>query len=181
MSEEIDLLVICKQCCETQVAALVDSINESPTKPLLLQGQDAPNPVITKDGNLVCCKGSSTSVGAGAFEHSPEVKSINRSAVTKKNTKSNWGLVWRKRNSDDTGFDFRLRNILLRGNTNRDLIKPLCRLCDQPYNADLMYIRCETCKRKIVLQRKNLHFRSLVLFLDSFIPFILLLLLLKSG
>ncbi|KAH6774734.1 hypothetical protein C2S51_013138 [Perilla frutescens var. frutescens] len=149
-SEEINFLVICKKCREAEAATQVDSSsNGSPTSPLLIQGQGVPNPAITKNGNLVCCKGpssSSSSSSFGALKHSSEVKSINRKTATKKNTKSNWGLVWRKNYCEDTGFDFRLRNILLRGNTDRDSIKPLCRLCDQPYNADLMYIRCDTCK-----------------------------------
>lgn len=152
MSEEIEFLIICKRCCETQAATRVESSNGSPTSPLLLQGRDFPNPVTaTKHGKLVGCKGSSASFGT--LEHSSEVKSTNRSAVAKKNRNLNWGLIWRKKNCEDTGIDFRLKNILLRGNTDRDLIKPLCHLCNQPYNADLMYIRCETCQRKFVLKR----------------------------
>lgn len=130
----------------TQAAARVDSSNGSPTTPLIPQGRYVPKPAVTKESNLVCYKGSSTSFGA--LEHSSRVKSINSSAVTKKNIKSNWGLRWRKNVGEETGFDFRLRNILLSGNKDTGFVKPVCRLCDQPYNGGLMYIRCETCKRK---------------------------------
>ncbi|KAI3461337.1 hypothetical protein Pfo_018000 [Paulownia fortunei] len=145
MSEEADFSITCKQCCETQATTRVESSNGFPTSPLLLQRRDFPNAATTtKHGKLVGYKGSSASVGI--LEHSSEVKSTNRSAVAKKNRKLHWGLIWRKKNCEDTGIDFRLKNILLRGNPDRDLIKPLCRLCNQPYNADLMYIRCETCQ-----------------------------------
>ncbi|XP_057781903.1 DDT domain-containing protein PTM-like isoform X2 [Salvia miltiorrhiza] len=139
------VIIICKQCCETQAATQVDSSSGSPTSPLLPRVPDIPKPAISKDVNLVpdvpkpnipkdvnivCHNGSS----------------INRSAVTKKNARSNWGLIWRKKYSEDTGFDFRSRNILLSGNMDRELMKPVCRLCDQPYNSGVMYIRCEPCK-----------------------------------
>ncbi|KAL8029669.1 hypothetical protein ABFX02_14G240300 [Erythranthe guttata] len=139
-SEEVE--ITCKKCCETQNATRV----ESPKIPLLIPGQDILKPDIpTKGVQLVGHKEPSASVGS--LEHSSKVKSINRSAAAKgKGNKSNWGLIWRKKNYEDTGIDFRLRNILMRGNPNINLKNPLCRLCNQPYNADLMYVHCETCQ-----------------------------------
>lgn len=149
-SKDIDFLVICKQCCETQaqiqVPTQVGSSSGSPASPLLPRVPDIPKPDLPKDVNLECHKGSSTSLGG--LEHFSEVKSLDRSTVTKKHSKLNWGLIWRKKFSEDTGFDFRLKNILHSGNTDRELMKPICRLCDQPYNGDVMYIRCEACKSK---------------------------------
>ena len=114
---------------------------------------------IPKDVNSVSHKGSlinhpavtttnAIPMGVNSVSHNGSL--INRPAVkkTKTNARSNWGLIWRKKFSEDTGFDFRSRNILLSGNTDRDLMKPVCRLCDQPYTGDAMYICCESCKSK---------------------------------
>ncbi|KAL0418283.1 UNVERIFIED_CONTAM: DDT domain-containing protein PTM [Sesamum radiatum] len=144
MNEEVEYLITCKQCCETQSAIQVEKSNVSPTSPLLLQGQESPNPAtVTKRGKLEGYKGSPA---VGTLEHPSAVKSITRSAVATRSKKLHWGLIWRKKNYEDTGMDFRLKNILLRGNLDRDLPEPLCRLCNQPYNAELIYIRCETCQ-----------------------------------
>ncbi|KAK4409035.1 DDT domain-containing protein PTM [Sesamum angolense] len=101
-------------------------------------------PRSTNKRGLVGHKGPSASVGT--LEYSSEMKLTNGSTVAKKSKNKNWGLIWRKKNCEDTGIDFRLKNILLRGNPDMDLTKPLCRLCNQPYNSELMYIRCETCQ-----------------------------------
>ncbi|XP_011090113.1 DDT domain-containing protein PTM-like [Sesamum indicum] len=141
---EVEYLITCKQCCEIQSTIQVEKSNVSPTSPLHLQGQESPNPAnVTKHVNLVGYKGSPA---VGTLEHPSAVKSITCSAVATRSRKLHWGLIWRKKNYEDTGMDFRLKNILLRGNLDRDLPEPLCRLCNQPYNANLIYIRCETCQ-----------------------------------
>ncbi|KAA8550243.1 hypothetical protein F0562_001927 [Nyssa sinensis] len=69
------------------------------------------------------------------------------SLVTKSQRKlCSWGLIWKKKKAKDTGIDFRLKNILLRGNPDTSFSGPVCHLCHKPYNSDLMYICCETCK-----------------------------------
>ncbi|KAG6417670.1 hypothetical protein SASPL_119855 [Salvia splendens] len=156
-SEDTDFVVICKQCFETQVATQVDSSSESATSPLLPQAPDVSKPAIPKDVNSVCHEESlinspavttTNAIPKDVNSVSHKGSLINRPAVTKTetNARSNWGLIWRKRFSEDTGFDFRSRNILLSGNTDRDLMKPVCHLCDQPYTGDAMYICCESCK-----------------------------------
>ncbi|KAL1558202.1 hypothetical protein AAHA92_08697 [Salvia divinorum] len=156
-SEDINFLVICKQCCETQVTTPVDSSSGSATSPLLPQVPDISKPAMPTDVNSVCHQESLINSPAVTKTNAipKDVNSvchkgslINRPAVTKTktNARSNWGLIWRKKFSEDTGFDFRSRNILLSGNTDRELMKPVCRLCDQPYNGDAMYICCESCK-----------------------------------
>ncbi|KAL0369575.1 UNVERIFIED_CONTAM: DDT domain-containing protein PTM [Sesamum angustifolium] len=144
MNEEIEFLITCKHCCETRAVTPVQSSYGSPTSPLLLQGRDFPNAGSTNKRGLVGHKGPSASVGT--LEYSSEMKLTNGSTVAKKSKNKNWGLIWRKKICEDTGIDFRLKNILLRGNPDMDLTKPLCRLCNQPYNSELMYIRCETCQ-----------------------------------
>ncbi|KAL8484395.1 hypothetical protein ACS0TY_026892 [Phlomoides rotata] len=145
LRERIESVITCKQCCESQGATRVGNIRVPPTCPSLLQGRDSPIPVTaTKHVNPIGGKGASTSLGPS--EDSSEVKSTDLSAVAKKTRKSNWGLIWRKKNCEDTGIDFRLKNVLMRGNVDKGVLNPVCRLCNKPYNADLMYICCETCK-----------------------------------
>ncbi|XP_020552432.1 DDT domain-containing protein PTM-like [Sesamum indicum] len=144
MNEEIEFLITCKHCCETRAVTQVQSSYGSPTSPLHLQGRDFPNAGSTNKRGLVGYKGPSASVGT--LEYSSEMKLTNGSVVAKRSKNKNWGLIWRKKNCEDTGIDFRLKNILLRGNPDMDLTEPLCRLCNQPYNSELMYIRCETCQ-----------------------------------
>ncbi|GFP98031.1 protein chromatin remodeling 4 [Phtheirospermum japonicum] len=143
-----ELLITCKQC-EAQATTQIQSSNGSPTSPLPLQIRDIPNPpTTTKRGKSAGYQGSSTALREHSSElKSSEVKSTNRSAVTKKhNKKMHWGLIWSKNNCESTGADFRSKNILPRGNPHAGSTKPICRLCAQPYNADLMYILCEVCK-----------------------------------
>ncbi|KAL6563659.1 hypothetical protein OROGR_002618 [Orobanche gracilis] len=142
MGKEVEFLITCKQC-QTEATTQVQSRNRSPTSPLLLQGRDFRNPcTATKRVKSIGYQGSSASVK----ERSSEVKSTNRSAGEKKNRKLPTGLIWKKNNCEDTGIDFRLKNILLRAISDTVSIKPVCRLCSQPYNADLMYIHCQTCQ-----------------------------------
>lgn len=60
--------------------------------------------------------------------------------------KYSWGLIWKKQNREDTGTDFRLNNIYLKGDSHTDQSVIVCHLCQKPYNSDLTYIRCETCQ-----------------------------------
>lgn len=153
-NEEVEFLITCKKCSEAQAITQVQNSYGSPTSPLLLQGQDFPKAGTSrKRGKLVGNKGPSASVET--VEHSSEMKSSNGSAIAKKSNNKNWGLRWSRKNCEATGNDFRLKNILLRGNPDMDLTAPECRLCNKPYNPDLMYIRCESCPRKIVIYRKS--------------------------
>lgn len=158
-NEEVEFLVTCKSCSDAQALTQVQNSYGSPTSPLLLQGQDLLNAgTASRSEKLVGYKRPSESVAVK--EYSSEIKSTNATATKKKVNNKNWGLIWRKNNNEDTGVDFRLRNIILRGNPDMDLTKPVCRLCSQPYNADLMYIRCEACKSKLSSQNSDLIFIS---------------------
>ncbi|KAH6789820.1 hypothetical protein C2S51_004826 [Perilla frutescens var. frutescens] len=144
-NEEVEFLVTCKSCSDAQTLAHIQNSYGSPTSPLLLQGRDLPNAgTASKSAKLVGYKRPSESVAM--VEYSSEIKPTSVSGSTKKSKNKNWGLIWRKNNNEDPGVDFRLKNIILRGNPDMDLTKPECRLCGQPYNADLMYIRCEKCE-----------------------------------
>ncbi|CAI9778362.1 unnamed protein product [Fraxinus pennsylvanica] len=144
VNEEVEFLITCKQCYQTQALTRTEICNASPRSPLL-QGRDVLNTATAnKRGKQAIYNGSSASVGTG--QRLPEVKSIDSSVAVNKGKKLSWGLIWRKKNCEDNGIDFRLKNILLKGNPHMDLTRPDCRLCSQPYNSDLMYVRCETCQ-----------------------------------
>ena len=67
-------------------------------------------------------------------------------------------------NVEDSEIDFRLKNILLRGNPDTNWSRPVCHLCHQPYNSDLMYICCETCKSEPALDNICYCFLSFSVF-----------------
>ncbi|KAL3530436.1 hypothetical protein ACH5RR_009758 [Cinchona calisaya] len=145
INEEVEYLITCKQCYHTKALTQTGSSNESPTSPLLLERREFTTVMVSKAEKLTDYDQSSMAVES--LQHSSDSKSINPSKSGSKSKRKllSWGLIWRKKNSDDTGIDFRLKNILLKGNRDMDLSGPLCHLCRQPYNSDLMYIRCETC------------------------------------
>lgn len=148
-NEEVEFLVTCKSCSDAQALAQVQISYGSPTSPLLLQGRDLPNAgTASKSVKLVGHKRPSESVGSK--EYTSEMKSTTESASTKKSNNKHWGLIWKKKCMDETAVEFRLKNIILRGNPDMDSTNPVCRLCNQSYNPDLMYIRCQSCSRKFV-------------------------------
>ncbi|KAF5937654.1 hypothetical protein HYC85_025160 [Camellia sinensis] len=138
---EVEFLITCKRCSPTKTIPKSENSNESSTRPLLLQGQEFQNAVtVSKGAKQKSFIQPSTPVGhLGSFL---KIKSAPRgSSLAAKNRHRlcSWGLIWKKKNLEDNGIDFRLKNLLLRGNSDMSWPGP-------PYNSDLMYIRCETCK-----------------------------------
>ncbi|KAK4375924.1 hypothetical protein RND71_006601 [Anisodus tanguticus] len=131
----------CKQCYQNSALTQAESSNESPTCPSLMQGKDLPIPVSAgKVGKVGNC--SNPSASTVTPKHSYKVKTASSNLATKTKPQ-HWGVIWRKQD-EDTG-DFRFKHILLKGNPDRDSLRPSCRLCCKPYDPYLMYIRCETC------------------------------------
>lgn len=142
VSSTVDASNTCKQCNQHRVLSQANCTDESPTSPLVLQGQYFPKPTSANKGVDVGTF-SRPSASIATLKHSSAMKHGNSSKSTAK-TKRNLGVIWRKK-SEDTGTDFRLRNILLKGHPDGDSLIPICHLCRNPYDPDLMYIRCETC------------------------------------
>ncbi|KAK9279952.1 hypothetical protein L1049_013636 [Liquidambar formosana] len=148
ISEEVEFLITCKQCYDAKALTQNADSNDSPTSPLPLQGQGCQNVgKVTKGAKH---KGHNQPLASvGTLESCSELKpaSLDSSVETKSRRRSSlsWGLIWRKPTTQDTGIDFRLKHILLRGNPYMGWSGPVCRLCLKPYNCDLMYIHCETC------------------------------------
>ncbi|KAK4358626.1 hypothetical protein RND71_020855 [Anisodus tanguticus] len=137
VSSTVDTSNTCKQCNQNRALSQAKCSDESPTSPLLLQGQYFPKPISANKG-----------VNVGNFSRPPAsiatVKKHGNSSNSTAKTKRNLGVIWRKKN-EETSADFRLRNILLKGNPDGYSFIPTCYLCRKPYDPDLMYIRCETC------------------------------------
>ncbi|XP_020214078.2 LOW QUALITY PROTEIN: DDT domain-containing protein PTM-like [Cajanus cajan] len=162
-SNEVE--TICKQCYHARILAQKETNNESPNSPLLLQGRvnnsgaflkgsrpkshdrvpkssrtKAPNPDMKQVTPVVVLKGTK----AKCYEQEPT------STRTKDNQRPrkicSWGIIWKKKNNEDTGNDFSRRNILLKGGSSMPQSQPVCHLCSKPYSSDLMYICCEACQ-----------------------------------
>ncbi|KAK2984531.1 hypothetical protein RJ640_025028, partial [Escallonia rubra] len=146
-NEQVYILT-CNQCNYAKAVTQSDNNKESPTSPLLLQGEEFQTPVtVTKGGRQNGYKRPSAS---GALENSYEMISRTQDstlAAKSKQRNCSWGLIWKKKNCEDTCIDFRLNNIVLKGNPNINASSLECHLCHESYNPDLMYIRCEACQK----------------------------------
>ncbi|GLT82072.1 hypothetical protein SLE2022_004850 [Rubroshorea leprosula] len=156
---KVEHFIICELCSHAKGLAQNDISNKSPTTPLFLHGREWYNTMTATKSTQV--KGSNqllkplTSLRSGdgsikTKENCPDVKhaaSGSSMMVKPRNRLCHWGVIWRKRNSNETGIDFRLTNLLPRGGSDNYLLKPVCQICKQPYNSELIYIHCETCKK----------------------------------
>ncbi|KDP34357.1 hypothetical protein JCGZ_11240 [Jatropha curcas] len=162
-NEEVEFSIACKQCYSAKVVT-PDNSNDSPTTPLPLQRRESQN-VLTVNKTTRIKLHTQPLMSVKTQESSSETKQItsasslatknrSRSSATKSRSRSSeikqqnkvgsWGVIWKKKNVEDTGIDFRCKNILLKGGSER--LRPDCHLCKKPYNRELMYIYCEKCK-----------------------------------
>ncbi|KAL8204768.1 hypothetical protein R6Q57_010391 [Mikania cordata] len=155
-----EFLITCKRCYnEKDVTPKKEIVGYSPTSPLLLQGQDSQHlTTLVKVGkqnghersleysNPASSQPKQGTSGKKNNKNRP-LQSVDQKSKKKnsRNSKLCLGLIWKKKNSNDTGTEFRINNILLKGNPNGHLLAPKCHLCAQPYNSELMYILCEKC------------------------------------
>ncbi|KAF5931088.1 hypothetical protein HYC85_031961 [Camellia sinensis] len=147
-NDEFEFLITCRQCSHTKAIAQSENSNESPTSPLLSQGQEFQNAVtVSKGAKQKTFNQPLTSVGhsPSSMEMKPATHDSNLATKNRRKLCS-WGLIWKRKNPDDDGSDFRLKNILLRGNSDMSWLEPVCHLCQKTYNSNLVYIRCETCQ-----------------------------------
>lgn len=87
-------------------------------------------------------------------ENTSGVKQITpESTVTSKSKQKtlSCGVIWRKKNVEDTGVDFRNQNILLAGRSDKPSLEPVCGICQQLYNPALTYIHCTKCESKEII------------------------------
>ncbi|XVF19795.1 hypothetical protein REPUB_Repub11eG0141600 [Reevesia pubescens] len=158
MNGKVECLIICKQCYHAKVLAQNEINTKSPTTLLPLQGRDYHSAPAVSKANQV--KSSTQPIKPLAPIRSKEnsvriqerSSNVKQSAslsglATRRSKLCNWGVIWRKKNSNETGIDFRRANILTKGGSDNHLLKPMCELCEQPYNSNLTYIHCETCRK----------------------------------
>ncbi|CAI9105531.1 OLC1v1004470C3 [Oldenlandia corymbosa var. corymbosa] len=144
INEEVKYLITCKRCYQTRAPSQIESSNESPTSPLHLQGQEFSNMVINQGVQLTNSDHSSITVKSLQPSQAPTSVTSSKSSSKSKRKLLSWGLIWKRKNPEDDGSDFRRNNILMKdpGSNFPDIS---CYLCQKPYNPDLMYIRCEDC------------------------------------
>ncbi|KAM7274689.1 hypothetical protein ACFE04_016555 [Oxalis oulophora] len=73
------------------------------------------------------------------------VGNTSRPAAKSRKKNTSWGVIWKKKNLDTIVGDFSRANIHLKGDSDKCSL--VCCLCEQPYDSDLMYIRCDTCAK----------------------------------
>lgn len=160
MNKEVKFLETCKHCYESEVVATVENHDVANTS--FLQFKETQNALtVTKDTPTSCsqtekpqntptiCEGGNKrdSVMNRALDHTSE-KLSRKGSNLKSESRSrlcSWGLIWKKNSFQGNGFDFRLKNILMKGNPNFSDVR--CDLCKKAYNKDFMYISCETCNK----------------------------------
>lgn len=150
--KEVEFLTTCKQCYYTKLVVHKETSNKPPTTPLLLKGQEHSSLTFLEGPRPKC----DDQVATSAREKSrrpdrKQVVSVSPLEAKSHRKNSTWGVIWKKKNIEDTGFDFRIKNILLKRHSSLPQLEPVCRLCLKPYRSDLMYICCETCKSKFFL------------------------------
>ncbi|KAK4764050.1 hypothetical protein SAY87_013488 [Trapa incisa] len=136
---QIDSSITCKRCHHAKSFVKKDT-TESPTSPLLLQVRDQLKIKMVSEVPKI-----KISIPPSAPVKSKEEPRNSSSAAKTRNT--SWGVIWNKKSVDDIGPDFRKKHILLRGNADMDSPGPVCKLCEKPYNPNLMYIRCPSCSK----------------------------------
>lgn len=160
MKADAEFVITCKSCYQNEAAMRGEKYSVAPTVPLVPQGQKPLNAATAAIGekpngfnqHIVSNGGSKRpierkprpSVSSEAHNSEHELGSASASKPKKKSKACSLGLKWSKNGED--GTDFRLKNILLKGNSNFSEVE--CDLCRNPYNPDLMYIFCETCTSK---------------------------------
>ncbi|KAK0603405.1 hypothetical protein LWI29_004588 [Acer saccharum] len=147
-TNKVERLITCKLCCRGKVLTPNQIRSESPITPCPSHRQEYhTTPPIAKGTWLKGLNQPSAAIRNQETCSEIKHKSSSSSSVTKSKSRTlSWGIIWKKKNNEDTGVNFRREKILLRGSDVHHL-KPACDLCQQKYNPDLMYIHCETCER----------------------------------
>lgn len=148
-----ELLVTCKRCYLARARSLININHRHPTTPTVLINRPLQNAVtpVTKtkikplNQQLPSSKIRDTASGVKQF--TPD---SNLAPKSKHKTLS-WGVIWRKKNLEDTGVSFRHQNVLLAARSDQPNPEPVCWICKLPYNPGLTYIHCTSCDSKNIL------------------------------
>lgn len=162
-SNGVELSITCLQCYRSKDHCQAENSSGSPTSPLPLQEYQN-----TSKANKLSRQKSQQVASIRSTDTKTKVTACDSVLATKAPPRKlcSWGIIWKKKDGENTGVDFRLKNILLRGTPDMNWLKPVCYLCHKPYNPDLMYIHCETCQRK-----SSLYFKFFCIVLHIFTSF----------
>jgi hypothetical protein len=162
MNAEVEYSIVCKECRKPKIKPISQTEihnKDSPTSPLFIQHQEihsaptivkkrkhigsnnnnnnSPLPILPVAGNIQRC---SSEMKPGPTSTNNSGLSVNRSKI------KSWGLIWKKKD-DESGIDFRIKNLMLKNNPNRVLHPPECFICHKKYDPSLMYLRCDSCDK----------------------------------
>lgn len=147
VNKEAGFLFTCKQCYHVKAIPKVES-TESPTSPLLLQTRTANEvPKLQMVNEVQKVKKKKTVSAKKSQEEEKKKKANSGSNSAPKPRNNTWGIVWKKKHIKETGQAFRLEHVIPRGKGVLGS-QPICKLCQKPYNPDLIYIRCKDCTCK---------------------------------
>ncbi|KAJ4979942.1 hypothetical protein NE237_010722 [Protea cynaroides] len=145
---EVEFLILCNQCYRANGLAS----NENSKNSIISQVSQPANqmPMIVPKGTRQngYVQSSPPIISAEISKRKkPSTTDTNSATKSRRGAIASYGLIKRKRNSYETGADFRAKDLLLRGSTDMNLaLEIICCLCHKPYNSDMMYIRCASCK-----------------------------------
>ncbi|XP_077235886.1 DDT domain-containing protein PTM-like [Tasmannia lanceolata] len=144
--DKLEFTLACNKCYRIGFSSINDNCRKDLKVKFSLQEQDK-----------IVLSTKSTKKGAyryiplfGNIEMHSEMKPKPPTSTpdsTQKAKPISYGLIFKK-NKKMSSNDFCVRNVLHRGNADKDLsLTPLCNLCLEPYNSDLIYICCEICAK----------------------------------
>lgn len=148
---KVEILLTCKRCYLARARSLININHKHPTKSTVLingqQHQNAVTPVIKtqiKPLNQPFPSSNIPNNASGVKQITPD----SNVAPKSKHKTLSWGVIWRKKNVEDTGVSFRQQNVLLAARSDQPNLEPVCWLCKLPYNPGLTYIHCTSCDSK---------------------------------
>ncbi|KAL0681551.1 hypothetical protein Bca4012_048398 [Brassica carinata] len=146
-AEKVDIHVTCKRCYLARARSLININHRHPTTPSIVingQHQNAVTPTIKtqiKQPLIQQFQSSNTRDNAsGAKQITPDCNKSKHKTLS-------WGVIWRKKNLEDTGVSFRQQHILLAAQSHQHNPGPVCWICKLPYNPGLTYIHCTSCDK----------------------------------
>lgn len=156
--DDLEFMFLCK-LCDAKSAAPISGENETLNTQLTLNG---PNPQFSLHGQIQHQTGFKCMLQSRYHNPAqPVVKMEISSLITSSGSGSksapkvrrgrqnfSYGLIWKRKTGDDSGQDFRINNILLKGKEDaHPKANITCSLCNTPYRSDLMYICCGNCSK----------------------------------
>ncbi|KAJ4907966.1 PHD finger family protein [Raphanus sativus] len=160
----VETVVTCKRCYLARARSLININHRHPTTPTVMtngQHQNAVTPVVkTQTKPLIQQLPSSNTrdKSSGVKQITPD----SNTAPKSQHKTLSWGVIWRKKNSEDTGASFRHQNVVLAAQSAQPNPGPVCWICKLPYNPGQTYIHCTNCDKwyhieAIMLEESKIH------------------------